>query len=67
MTSAESERAAVVAWLRKQSVRFGEKGEAAVAENRERFARDLFAGKISLSRAADAIERSDHLKGQSDG
>lgn len=57
------EREKIVAWLREQSAIFQTKGEEAVAKNNERGARDMFAGKISLERAAIAIERGDHLPG----
>jgi hypothetical protein len=57
----ETERAAVVAFLREQSRIALEKAEAAVQppEN-ERLARDYFAAKISLERAAAAIGRGEH-------
>lgn len=52
--------AEVVAWLREQAEKANTKAEEMVAANNDRGARDYFAGKISISRAATAIEAGEH-------
>lgn len=66
--TAEEERAAVVAFLQGQAAIAAAKAEAAVQppEN-ERLARDYFAAKISLERAASFISRGEHLKEKGSG
>lgn len=61
MTDAEQERARVVVWLRAQS-KAGERAciNAVAGSNLER---DLAAGVVALTRAANALGRGDHLKG----
>lgn len=59
--NAEQERAAIVAWLRGQAVIFLREGEALVLADNDRGARLMFAGRIIVDRAADLIERGDHL------
>lgn len=63
MTTADEERAAIVAWLRRQAVGFAETAEQAVVRGDERSARDRFAGKICCENAANSIERGEHLRG----
>ncbi len=55
----EAERVAIVAWLRQQSDVGMQAGKSAA--DGSRLQRDLAAGVVAIRRAADAIERGDHI------
>lgn len=57
MTDAETERAAIVEWLRAEADRISANSPA-IIRTREQYANVRIAG--TFSRTADAIERGDH-------
>lgn len=62
---ARAERRKIVDWLRGQ-IRIGEDAVLLAAEGSRR-ERDLAAGVIALTKAADAIEREHHAPGKAEG